>query len=115
MSPAAKQPQKAHHAKGQDGRANDELRHLRATVAALRDELDRARIAEEARVQKVLSTARDEILTLRQTAQVLREQLDVSSNKFREEREQLESLWRSQILEAQRTVVALRGQLEQGT
>jgi len=103
---------RARHVDGRDGRASDELRELRATVIALRDELDRLRIGEDARRQQAVSAAHEEIQALRRTVQALRDQLDVSVQQARDERDRLEGDWRGQLFEAQRTVVELRAQLE---
>jgi len=57
--------------------SNDgEVRQLRASVVALREELDRARVGEETRVQHALSAAQQEIEGLRRTVQALRDELD---------------------------------------
>lgn len=112
MSPDIVPPRRVDHADGQDGRASDELRQLRATVVALRDELERARIASEARLQKAVNAAHEETQALRQMIQALRDELDTSVQRFRQERTRLDGDWRGQLMEAQRTIVELRRQLD---
>jgi uncharacterized protein YukE len=102
-------PEKTHARRGRD---TDELRQLRATVAALRDELDRARIGEDVRMQQAVNTAHEEMQALRRTIQALRDELDASVRRARDERDRLEGDWRGQLVEAQRTIVELRAQLE---
>ena len=112
MSPAARQPRRVRQGDGADGRSADELRQLRATVVALRDELDRSRIAEEARMQAALNAAHDEVRALRETIQVLRDELDATVSRAREARDRQEAEWRTQLVEARSTIEALRTQLE---
>jgi len=56
--------------------SNGEAPQLRAAIVALREELDRARVGEETRVQHALSTAQQEIDGLRRTIHALRDELD---------------------------------------
>jgi chromosome segregation ATPase len=90
-----------------------ELRELQATVAALRDELERARIDEETRIQTAMTAAHEEITILRDTIQTLRDEMDRARLAAVEERDTLAGDWRRQLQEAQSTVVSLRAQLEQ--
>jgi small-conductance mechanosensitive channel len=112
MSPEPKRRRRARPADERATRTNDELRQLRATVVALRDELDRARIADDVRLRDAANAAHDESQALRQTIQALRDELDATVQRAREECDRLDADWRSQLTEAQRTIVELRAQLE---
>ena len=102
-------PERKHARRDRD---TDELRQLRATVVALRDELDRTRIGEDARMQQAVNAAHEEVQALRGTIQALRDELDASVQRAGDERDRLEGDWRGQLIEAQRTIVELRAQLE---
>jgi chromosome segregation ATPase len=67
----AEQPEQAPSSDG-------ELRQLRASVAAMREELDRQRVGEDTRVQHALSGAQQEIDGLRRGIQALRHELDAA-------------------------------------
>ena len=67
-----------------------ENRHLKEMVAALRDELERMRIAQQEHLQKSLASANDEIGQLKGTITALREEL---------ERQKVDHEERSSILE----------------
>ncbi|MFC1561231.1 hypothetical protein ACFL4V_02015, partial [Candidatus Latescibacterota bacterium] len=56
--------------------ANDEIIQLKATINALRDELELNKIKHEEKIQKLEQTARDEIKQLKQMIDILRTQLE---------------------------------------
>ena len=61
--------------------ANDEIVQLKATIGALRDELDRNKIAYEAKKQELKRAAHDEVKQLQQMIEALRKQLEVCYEK----------------------------------
>jgi hypothetical protein len=56
--------------------AEDECRLLRQTIGALRDELERLKIADQEALDRALAAAGDESRQLRQTAEALRDELE---------------------------------------
>ena len=54
----------------------DEVAQLKATVAALRDQLEQARVVHDNALQAERQAAQDEIRQLRETIQALRDQLE---------------------------------------
>ena len=113
MPTKARRPPRAPRRRPDHAGGGSELRELQATVAALRDELERARIDEETRIQKAMSTTHEETTILRSTLQALRDEMDRVRLAAGEERDTLVRDWRRQLQEAQSTVAALRAQLEQ--
>jgi uncharacterized coiled-coil protein SlyX len=63
--------------------AKEEIAQLRATVAALRDELERARIAHEEAVAAAQAQHRAEIAQLQSTVRELRARLQASAAESR--------------------------------
>jgi len=55
---------------------NDEIIQLKTTAIALREELERSRIAYEENAQKIKRAARDEVKQLQETITALREGLE---------------------------------------
>ena len=95
---------------GRDG--TRQVRELQATIVALREELERARIGEETRIQTAATAAHDEITMLKGAVQVLRDELDRARVATQEQADAVDHEWRRQLAEAQSTVVALRSKLE---
>jgi len=91
----------------------DEVRDLRAGIAALRDELERSRAMESERIQKAAAAAQAEIVSLRETVSALRDEMDGHVQRGGEERDRRESGWQGRLTEAQNTIVALRERLEE--
>lgn len=113
MPTKARRPPRAPRRRPVDAGGRSELRELQATLAALRDELDRARIGEETRIQTAATAAYEEITILRSTIQALRDEMDRARLAAGEERDTLVRDWHRQLQEAQNTVGALRAQMEQ--
>lgn len=96
-----------------DPPATNEVRELLSTIQALRDELDRARIEADARVQQAVNEAHEQARELQQTIEALRRELDDTAQRFRRDLDQREADWHGQLMEARSTVLALRAQLDQ--
>ncbi|MBM3221442.1 MAG: hypothetical protein FJZ38_22690 [Candidatus Rokubacteria bacterium] len=93
-------------------RADDELRQLRATVVALREELDRTRVGEDTRVQHALSSAHQEIEGLRRTVQALRDELDRARIDEETRIQQASSASHQEIDGLRRTIQTLRDEMD---
>jgi len=88
---------------------------LRATVATLRDELEKARLEKDIAVRNAIAAAESENIQLRATAASLREGLELAQidkdNAVRRE----QTLHAGEIAQFHETVRALREQLEART
>lgn len=76
MEPSQGEPDRAETGTTQGVRAEDEDRQLRQTIEAVRDELERLKIAEAERLDRAMATAGDENRQLHQTIQALRDELE---------------------------------------
>lgn len=56
--------------------SEDQERQLRRTIDALRDELERLKIADQEKLERALASANDESRQLGQTVQALRDEMD---------------------------------------
>jgi hypothetical protein len=112
MSPGRKRARRVGAGEVSTSRVDDELRQLRATVVALREELDRARVSEETRVQHAMSAAHQEIAGLRQTVQALRDELDRARISEETKVQHATSASHQEIDALRRTMQALRDELD---
>ncbi len=93
--------------------ANDEVSQLKATVNALRDELERMRIAERENTQKALAASGDEIRQLKETVNALRDALELRKQNHLQQMQNLELAYRSELSELQQMVKVMREKLEE--
>src|SRR5262245_32277271 len=70
--------------------AEMEIRYLKETVTALRDELDRNRISEHQKLQQALASVDDEKRQLQVIVAMLRDELDRTHINLRQETEKME-------------------------
>lgn len=112
MSLARKRSRRVGAETTKEGQVDDELRQLRATVVALREELDRARVGEETRIQHRLSSAHQEIEGLRQTVQALRDELDRARIGEETRVQQASSAAHQEIDGLRRTIQTLRDEMD---
>jgi SMC interacting uncharacterized protein involved in chromosome segregation len=95
--------------------AQRDIRQLKETIAALRDELE-AQAHEKGRaVQEAAATADNEIHQLRQTATVLREELEALQFEKEKMVQEAVSMGLDEIGQLKRTISALREELETQT
>lgn len=91
---------------------HNEMQQLKATSAALREELERARADTDNAVRSALVSAQGEIAQLRQTVSGLRESLELAqidkTNSVNRER----TLFADEGAQLQQTIQALRDQIE---
>ena len=91
--------------------AQTENRHLRDTICALRDELERMRIDKDDSVHQAVLSASDEIVQLRTTVTILRDELERTTNSYEKKLQELEWQGRDEIHQLQQTIRILREQL----
>src|ERR1051325_136552 len=91
--------------------SNDETRQLKAAIVALREELDRARVGEETRIQHAMSAAHQEIEGLRRTVQALRDELDAARVGEETRVQQASSAYHQEIDGLRRAIQTLRDEL----
>jgi chromosome segregation ATPase len=92
--------------------AETELRHLRKTIHALRDELELQEARKSEAVQLAVAEAHDELTQLRGIARALREELEAMQVSNREAVQKAVAESAGEIAELKRTVAALRDQME---
>lgn len=112
MSLARKRARRVGAEDASHARVGDEPRQLRATIVALREELDRARVDEETRVQHALSTAHQENDGLRRTVQALRDELDRTRIGEETRVQQAASAAHQEIEGLRRTIQTLRDEMD---
>ena len=86
---------------------------LKATIVALRDELEQARIDREAGVQQAVALSADEITQLRAAIAGLREALEQKDAAHLDRLQALERAGRDEARQLQETIRLLRDQLEE--
>lgn len=92
--------------------AQQEIRHLKGTIAALRDELEGARYQKDQAVQEAVAASNNEIVQLRQTVAALRDELErVRYDKEKAVQEAVAAA-NSEIVQLRQTAQALRDELE---
>ncbi|MBI3941189.1 MAG: hypothetical protein HY315_10170, partial [Acidobacteria bacterium] len=95
-------------------RADSEITQLKATVNALRDELEKTRIAEQERIQKAVAAANDEITQLKGTVNALRDELEKTRIAEQERIQRAVAAANDEITQLKGTVNALRDELDLG-
>jgi chromosome segregation ATPase len=92
--------------------AETELRHLRRTIHALREELEQQQAGRAEAVQQAVADANGEMVQLRAIAHALRGELEAVQLSKREEVQKAVADSAGEIAELRRTVAALREQME---
>lgn len=87
-------------------------RHLKEMVAALREEMERMRIAEQEHIQQALAGANDEIVQLKNMICALRDELERRSIEYEEQHHAVELAGRDETKQLQEMIRTLREQLE---
>ncbi len=95
--------------------AQRDIRQLKETIAALRDELEAQAHEKERAVQEATATADHEIHQLRRTAIVLREELEAQQFEKEKMVQEAVSMGLDEIGQLKRTISALREELETQT
>ena len=91
--------------------AHSEIRHLKNTIGALREELESTRYANEQDVQSAIAITNDEIVQLRATAQALRDELE--NLRFEKDKAVQEAVANAndEIVQLRKTAQTLRDEL----
>lgn len=89
-----------------------ENRHLKDTIIALRQEIERLRIEHDENLQKALSAASDEIGQLKVTIGVLRDKLERERISHEEKIQEINRLNHHEMIQLQQTIQTLRELLE---
>lgn len=92
--------------------AQTEIRHLKGTIAALRESLEAERYGREQAVQMAVAIANDDIAQLKATASALRDQLDAVRHDHEQKVFQLQREARDENKHLQGTIQELRQTLE---
>ena len=90
-----------------------ENRHLKDTIVALRESLEKQRIDNEALVQNVKASANDEILQLKAAVTALRDGLEYNKIKQEEKVQELERAAHEENKQLKEMINILRTQLEE--
>src|SRR6516164_1977913 len=94
--------------------SNDlEIKLLKETVLALRDELERVGFEERDHIEQAVSAASAEIRQLRLSVTELREQLELKQAEYEDKVRNLELQHHRDKADLQKTVAALRQELEE--
>jgi HAMP domain-containing protein len=93
--------------------AQTENRHLKETISALREELEKMRISSEASIQNAVVAANGEIVQLKSTIAALRDELEWTLVQCEEKIQKMEQMTRDEMNQLQQTVKTLREQLEE--
>jgi hypothetical protein len=89
-----------------------ENRHLKEMVAALRDEMEKMRIAEQEGLQKAMAAANDELGQLRNMIVALRDELDRRKIEYEEKTRAAEQAARDEAKQLHEMIRTLRERLE---
>ena len=91
-----------------------EMRHLKNTIAALRDKMESVHFQKDEEVQKAVALSNDEIIQLKDTVSALREQLETLKYDDEERIQAIERNARDEIAHLHDTITTLRTKLEGG-
>jgi len=94
-------------------RLQSENRHLKETVTALREAMEKQRAECEDRIQKLLSEADDEAAQLKAAINALRDEMERIRNRYEEKLQELESSAGDEIKQLRETITVLRERLEE--
>lgn len=92
-----------------------ENRHLKNTIAVLRDQLEALRNGRDEAVQKAVALANDEIAQLRSAVSVLREELECKAAEYLDALQEERRLHRDELNQLQRMIQELRDALTKGS
>lgn len=90
-----------------------ENRHLKNTINALRETMEKMQIDKEDCIQKAVVEANSEIIQLKSTITALRETLEKKQILYEEKIQEIELKTRNEIKQLQQTIVNLRQLLEE--
>ncbi|MFC1694101.1 hypothetical protein ACFL1R_11395 [Candidatus Latescibacterota bacterium] len=90
-----------------------ENRHLKDTIIALRETLEKQCIENEELVQKAVASANDEIVQLKATVTALRDELEYNNIKNEEKIQEIEKVAHDEIEQLKQLISILRTQLEE--
>ena len=90
-----------------------ENRHLKDTINALREAMEKMQIDKEDSIQKAVVDVNNEIIQLKSTIIALRETLEKEQISFKEKIQEIERRTRDDVEQYQQTIVTLRHQLEE--
>ena len=91
-----------------------ENRHLKETIAAMRDELENVRFETEKRFQETIALGNSEITQLQATIQELRNEMERNNFDFQEKLVKEQGIHRDELKQLQQTIQQLRDKLEAG-
>jgi predicted nucleic acid-binding Zn-ribbon protein len=92
---------------------DDELTHLRATIGALREQVEKLQFEKQRAVEEAVAHSADEIDQLKKMVLALRDQLENERARHEEELQTIRLRARDESGHLQGMVVALRERLEQ--
>jgi predicted nucleic acid-binding Zn-ribbon protein len=90
-----------------------ENRHLKETIAAMREELENVRFETEKRFQEAIAVGNSEIIQLKATIQELRNKMEHRAFDFQEKLVKEQGLHRDELKQFQQTIQLLRDKLEE--
>jgi hypothetical protein len=88
-----------------------ENRHLKDTIAVLRDQLEAMRYQQDEAIQKAVASSSDEISQLRSALSALRETMETKAAEYAASLQEERRLHRDELEQLQRTIKALRESL----
>ena len=89
-----------------------ENRHLKDTISAQRDALEKLRIEKDEIAQKVRSAASDEIAQIKAAVNALRDEMDRGRIEYEDKMQKLERDAQDENNQLKQTIDVLRGQIE---
>jgi hypothetical protein len=89
-----------------------ENRHLMATIAAMREELENIRFATEKRFQETIAIGNSEIIQLKTTIQELRSEMERRAFDFQEKLVKEQGIHRHELMQFQQTIQLLRDKID---
>ncbi len=94
--------------------AQKEIRHLKETIEAMRESMEKTKADGQQMIQQAVSGANYEIEQLKKTAMALRSKLEELKIEKQEAVQQAVSKGNNEIIQLKKTVAALRDELEMG-
>ena len=89
-----------------------ENRHLKDTIVALRDELEKQNIETEDRIQKAVAEANDQILQLKETITALRDEMEHNKIIYEDKMQEQKRAYRDEKKQLEQMISALRDKIE---
>lgn len=109
---SSKQGDDVEAAKGELHQALTETRHLQATIAAMRTELEKNQVEKAEAVQSAVSECHDEIRQLQNTIQILRDGMQAMAAENAQSLQALAANGRDERHQLEGTITALRAGME---